>query len=47
MFEGGILTAGGASQMCDGASGVIIANERGLNMLGTYKIPLFSLHARI
>jgi acetyl-CoA C-acetyltransferase len=32
--EGGRLTAGSASQICDGASAVLIANERGLKALG-------------
>lgn len=42
IVEGGLLTAGGASQMCDGASGVIIANERGLKLLGVQ--PLACIH---
>ena len=32
--EGGSITAANASQMCDGASGVMIVNERGLKLLG-------------
>jgi len=32
--EGGRITAANASQMCDGASGVMIVNERGLKLLG-------------
>ncbi|HSV79527.1 MAG TPA: acetyl-CoA C-acetyltransferase [Ramlibacter sp.] len=32
--EGGLLTAGSASQICDGASAVLIANEAGLKALG-------------
>jgi len=34
MREDGLLTAATASQMCDGASGVLIVNERGLKALG-------------
>jgi acetyl-CoA C-acetyltransferase len=34
LLEGGVLTAGSASQICDGASGVLIANEAGLKTLG-------------
>lgn len=32
--EGGKLTAASASQICDGASGVMIVNEKGLKQLG-------------
>src|ERR671927_41613 len=32
--EGGKLTAASASQICDGASGVMVVNERGLKQLG-------------
>jgi acetyl-CoA C-acetyltransferase len=32
--EGGKLTAASASQICDGASGVMVVNERGLKALG-------------
>ena len=32
--EGGQLTAASASQICDGASGVMVVNERGLKQLG-------------
>jgi len=32
--EGGRLTAASASQICDGASGVLVVNERGLKQLG-------------
>lgn len=34
MVEGGRLTAASASQICDGAAGVMIVNERGLKSLG-------------
>ena len=40
--EGGRLTAASASQICDGASGVMIANERGLKRLGV--TPLARIH---
>ena len=40
--EGGRLTAATASQICDGASGVLIANERGLKSLGV--APLARIH---
>lgn len=32
--EGGVLTAATASQVCDGAAGVLIVNERGLKAHG-------------
>jgi acetyl-CoA C-acetyltransferase len=32
--EGGLITAANASQICDGASGVLVVNERGLKDLG-------------
>jgi acetyl-CoA C-acetyltransferase len=32
--EGGVITAANASQICDGASGVMVVNERGLKALG-------------
>jgi len=34
LVEGGVLTAGNASQMCDGAAGVMVVNEAGLKRLG-------------
>ncbi len=34
IVEGGLLSAGTASQICDGASGVIVCNEKGLKTLG-------------
>jgi acetyl-CoA C-acetyltransferase len=40
--ENGVLTAGNASQICDGASGVVIANEAGLKKLG--RAPLARIH---
>ncbi len=36
--EGGVTTAGTSSQICDGASGVIVANEQGLKALGVEPI---------
>jgi acetyl-CoA C-acetyltransferase len=41
--EGGRITAATASQICDGASGVMIVNERGLKALGVQ--PLARIHA--
>ncbi len=40
--EGGRLTAASASQICDGASGVMVVNERGLKALGAK--PLARVH---
>lgn len=40
--EGGRLTAATSSQICDGASGVMIVNERGLKALGI--APLARIH---
>jgi acetyl-CoA C-acetyltransferase len=40
--EGGVVTAANASQICDGASGMMIVNERGLKMLGVK--PLAKIH---
>jgi len=40
--EGGRVTAATASQICDGASGVMVANERGLRALGVE--PLARVH---
>ncbi len=40
--EGGRITAATASQICDGASGVIVVNERGLKSLGVK--PLARIH---
>ena len=43
LMEGGLLTAATSSQICDGASGVMIANERGLKALGAK--PLARIHS--
>jgi acetyl-CoA C-acetyltransferase len=40
--EGGVVTAATSSQICDGASGVMIANEAGLKALGAE--PLARIH---
>jgi len=40
--EGGVITAANASQICDGATGVMIVNERGLKTLGVK--PLARIH---
>ncbi|APW40277.1 acetyl-CoA acetyltransferase [Rhodoferax koreense] len=40
--EGGRLTAASASQICDGASGLLVVNERGLKTLGLQ--PLARVH---
>ena len=40
--DGGLLTAATASQICDGASGVIVVNENGLKQLGV--VPLARVH---
>jgi acetyl-CoA C-acetyltransferase len=40
--EGGRLTAASASQICDGASGVMVVNEKGLKSLGI--APLARIH---
>ncbi|HXT09279.1 MAG TPA: acetyl-CoA C-acetyltransferase [Roseiarcus sp.] len=41
--EGGRISAATASQICDGASGVMVVNERGLKTLGVQ--PLARIHA--
>jgi acetyl-CoA C-acetyltransferase len=41
--EGGLVTAASASQICDGASGVLVVNERGLKALGVE--PLARIHS--
>jgi acetyl-CoA C-acetyltransferase len=41
--EGGRISAATASQICDGASGVMVVNERGLKTLGV--APLARIHA--
>jgi len=40
--EGGRITAASASQICDGASGVMVVNEKGLKSLGV--APLARIH---
>ena len=40
--EGGALTAASSSQICDGASGVVIVSEKGLKQLGVQ--PLARIH---
>src|SRR5262249_62282430 len=40
--ENGKLTAASASQICDGASGVVVVNERGLKSLGA--TPIARIH---
>jgi acetyl-CoA C-acetyltransferase len=41
--EGGAITAATSSQICDGASGVMVVSERGLKSLGA--TPLARIHA--
>jgi acetyl-CoA C-acetyltransferase len=43
IVEGGRVSAATASQICDGASGVLVVNERGLKALGA--APMARLHA--
>lgn len=40
--DGGVISAANASQICDGASGVMVVNERGLKRLGLS--PLARIH---
>jgi acetyl-CoA C-acetyltransferase len=42
LAEGGSLTAASSSQICDGASGVMVVNEKGLKALGL--TPLARIH---
>ncbi|MFZ3034144.1 MAG: acetyl-CoA C-acetyltransferase [Parvibaculum sp.] len=42
LVEGGALTAASSSQICDGASGVMVVNEKGLKQLGVE--PLARVH---
>jgi acetyl-CoA C-acetyltransferase len=42
LSEDGVITAANASQVCDGASGVMVVNERGLKALGV--APLARIH---
>lgn len=40
--EGGVISAANASQICDGATGVLVVSEKGLKMLGVK--PLARIH---
>ncbi|MFM2119317.1 MAG: hypothetical protein RL722_785 [Pseudomonadota bacterium] len=40
LSEGGVISAANASQICDGAAGVMVVNERGLARLGAGVRPL-------
>jgi acetyl-CoA C-acetyltransferase len=42
LAEGGVCTAASASQICDGAAGLLVVNERGLKALGA--TPLARVH---
>ncbi len=42
LMDGGGITAGNASQMCDGSAGLLVVNERGLKQLGVQ--PLARVH---
>ena len=42
LVEGGAITAASSSQICDGASGVMVVNEKGLKQLGVE--PLARIH---
>jgi acetyl-CoA C-acetyltransferase len=42
LAEGGTITAASASQICDGAAGLLVVNERGLKALGVE--PLARIH---
>jgi acetyl-CoA C-acetyltransferase len=42
--EGGVVTAANASQIADGATGVMVVNERGLKALGNRAKPLARVH---
>lgn len=42
LVEGGALTAASSSQICDGASGVLVVNEKGLKALGL--TPMARIH---
>lgn len=41
---GGVISAANASQICDGASGLLVVNERGLKTLGAAARPLARIH---
>eukprot|EP00913_Durusdinium_trenchii_P024813 g23289.t1 len=43
MFPNGIMTPASSSQICDGASAVLICNERGLEKLGLK--PMARIHS--
>jgi acetyl-CoA C-acetyltransferase len=40
--DGGVITAANASQICDGATGVMVVSEKGLNAMGVQ--PLARIH---
>ncbi len=42
LAEGGVISAANASQICDGASGVMVVNEKGLKALGL--TPMARIH---
>ncbi|KAJ3338052.1 hypothetical protein HDU93_010050 [Gonapodya sp. JEL0774] len=42
--KGGVMTAGSASQICDGAAGMLIVNEEGLKKLGKSVRPRAKIH---
>jgi len=44
IVDGGRLTAASASQICDGAAALLVANERGLAALGRGAKPLARVH---
>ena len=44
IVEGGLISAANASQICDGASGVLIVNEKGLKLLGSRVVPMARIH---
>jgi acetyl-CoA C-acetyltransferase len=44
IMEGGLISAANASQICDGASGVLIVNDKGLRLLGSRVVPLARVH---
>ena len=45
LAEGGVCTAANASQICDGAAGLMVVNERGLKTLGVAPLaPMARIH---
>ena len=45
LAEGGVCTAANASQICDGAAGLMVVNERGLKTLGVSRLaPMARIH---